>query len=149
MEGTIEPSHSRLLILQADVKRQNVRVLDAFGHVWMPRAMVENQPTNQLGLRGGTMVHFHNFNHMKIDWFPPLVLGVYDSSSKGVPLESHQVNRVPCGGGGGRMAVTASTTDSESCCVMAALSFVAREVFARLTRVERSRLDGCLNVSKN
>jgi hypothetical protein len=31
------------------------------------------------------MVHFHNFNHMKIDWFPPLVLGVCDSSGKGSP----------------------------------------------------------------
>jgi hypothetical protein len=95
------------------------------------------------------MVHFHNFHHMKINWFPPLVLGVCDSSSKEVPLESHQVSRVPSGGGGGRIAVTASTTDSESCCVRAALSFVARDVFATLTRVGRSRLDGCLNVSKN
>ncbi len=34
------------------------------------------------------MMHFHNFNHMKVDWFPPLVLGVCDSSSKGVPPES-------------------------------------------------------------
>ena len=95
------------------------------------------------------MMHFHNFNHMKIDGFPPLVLGVCDSSSKGVLLESHQVSRVPSGGGGGRIVITASTTDSESCCVRAALSFVARDVFARLTRVGRSRLDGCLNVSKN
>jgi hypothetical protein len=47
------------------------------------------------------------------------------------------------------MDITASTTDSASCCAMAALSFVARDVFARQTRVGRSRLEGCLNVSKN
>lgn len=47
------------------------------------------------------------------------------------------------------MVITASTTDSESCCAMAAFSFVARDVFARLTRLGRSRLEGRLNVSKN
>ena len=117
----------------------------------MSRAVVEDKPTKQLGLRGGTMLHFHNFNHVKIDWFSPLIFGICETKTpvRRFPLESHQVSRVPFGGGGGRMVITASTTDSESCCAMAALSFVAREVFARLTRLGRSRLEGCLNVSKN
>jgi hypothetical protein len=51
----------------------------------MPRAVVENEPTNQLGLGGGTMLHFHNFNHVKIDWLPPLVLGVCGSPCEAVP----------------------------------------------------------------
>jgi hypothetical protein len=97
------------------------------------------------------MLHFHNFNHVKIDWFPPLILGICEKpqSVRRFPLESHQVSRVPFGGAGGRMVITASTTDSESCCARAALSFVERDVFARLTRLGRSRLEGCLNVSKN
>ncbi len=31
------------------------------------------------------MLHFHDLNHMKVDWFPPLVLGVCDCSSKVAP----------------------------------------------------------------
>ena len=42
----------------------------------MPRAVVENEPTNQLCLRGSTVLHFHNFDHVKVDRFPPLVLGI-------------------------------------------------------------------------
>lgn len=96
------------------------------------------------------MLHFHNFNHVKIDWLPPLVLGVCGSPSEAIhSLERYQICRLPFDGAGGRMDITASTTDSASCCAMAALSFVARDVFARQTRVGRSRLEGCLNVSKN
>jgi hypothetical protein len=51
----------------------------------MPRAVVENEPTYQLGLGGGTMLHFHNFDHVKIDWFSPLVLGVCERTSEAVP----------------------------------------------------------------
>jgi hypothetical protein len=50
----------------------------------MPRAVVEDKPTKQLGLGGGTMLHFHNFNHVKIDWFSPLILGICKSPSEGV-----------------------------------------------------------------
>lgn len=32
------------------------------------------------------MLHFHNFNHVKIDWLPPLVLGVCEKS-EAVPPE--------------------------------------------------------------
>jgi hypothetical protein len=82
----------------------------------MPRAMVQNEATDQLSLRGRTVLHFHNFDHVKIDRFPPLVLGVCESPSDTLfsTMENNQVNRVPLDGGGGRMVITASTTDSES-----------------------------------
>lgn len=47
------------------------------------------------------------------------------------------------------MVITASTTDSASCWARATLSFVERDVFAKLMSVGRSRLEDCLNVSKN
>jgi hypothetical protein len=77
-ESTIEENGLRLLVLQADVERQNVSVLALLGHVWMTRVMVKNKPTNQLCLRGGMVLHFHDFDHVKIDRFSPLVLGILE-----------------------------------------------------------------------
>jgi hypothetical protein len=109
--------------------------------------MVEHKPAYQLCLGGGTVLHLHNFDHVKIDRLPPLVHGICERPSQLFPPRKPQ--GAPFGGGGGLIVITASTTDSASCWARAALSFVARDVFAKLMRVGRSRLEGCLNVSKN
>ena len=44
--------------------------------------MVEYKPTHQLCLRGGTVMHLHNFHHVKIDRFPPLVYGIFEKPSQ-------------------------------------------------------------------
>lgn len=38
--------------------------------------MIQDESANQLCLGGGPMLHFHDFNHMKIDGISPLIFGV-------------------------------------------------------------------------
>ena len=61
----------RLFILQTDVQSQDVSIFEPFWHVRVAGAMVENQPSNELGLRRRPMLHFHDFDHMKINGLLP------------------------------------------------------------------------------
>ena len=59
----------RLLVLQTDVQRKDVRVLNALGHVGVTSTMIQNEPADELGLTCGPVLHLHNFNHVKVDGF--------------------------------------------------------------------------------
>ena len=41
--------NTRLFILQADIQSQDIRVLHAFGHVWMSSTMIQDEATDKLG----------------------------------------------------------------------------------------------------
>ena len=56
--------YARLLVLETDVQRQDVRVFDALGHIWMSRTVVEDQTTDKLSLRCRSVLHLHNLNHV-------------------------------------------------------------------------------------
>lgn len=56
----------RLLVLQADVHRQDVRVLQPLRHVRVPRAVVQGQAADQLRLRGRPVLHLHDLHHVQV-----------------------------------------------------------------------------------
>jgi hypothetical protein len=72
MTSEYEKGNKRLLIFQTDVQSQDVRIFEPFWHIRVSSAMVEDQPPNELGLRRRPMLHFHDLNHVKINWLFPI-----------------------------------------------------------------------------
>ena len=71
-----------LLVLEAHIEREDVRVLDALGHVRVPRAMVQREAPDQLGVGGGPVLHLHDLDHEQVGLGGRLVdaqHGVHDS----------------------------------------------------------------------
>jgi hypothetical protein len=62
-----------LLILQRHIHRQNVRIFDALGHIGVTGSVIEDETLDELGFRGHAVLHFHDFNHVEVDWFGGLV----------------------------------------------------------------------------
>lgn len=114
----------------------------------MSWAVIQHQATYELGLRGGPVLHLHNLDHMEINRVAELILRIYDCRL-GMYATLRCGPGAPFEGGGGLIARTASTTEAANCFARVALSFVARDVWATLTRVARSSSIGCLNLSKN
>lgn len=69
--------HSRLLVFQADIEGQDVRVLDTLRHVRVSAAVVEDKTPHELSLGRRPMLHLHDLNHMEIDRFTELLWRVY------------------------------------------------------------------------
>ena len=65
--------HVRFLVFQADVQSENVCVLDAFGHIRMPRTMIQDQTADELRFRGSSVLHLHDLHHVQVDRLPELV----------------------------------------------------------------------------
>ena len=63
----------RLLVFQTDIQCKNVRVFDAFGHIRMPRPMIQDQTTNELCFGGGSVLHLHDLYHVQVDRLSELV----------------------------------------------------------------------------
>ena len=55
-----------LLVLQADVKRKDIRVLHPLGHIRVPRAVVEREAADELGIGSRPMLHLHDLDHVKV-----------------------------------------------------------------------------------
>ena len=68
-----ESSHIRFLVFQADIQSENICILDAFGHVRMPRAVIQDQTADELGFRSSSVLHLHNLHHVQVDRLPELV----------------------------------------------------------------------------
>lgn len=79
IEGYNMRKYARLLVLQTNVKGQDVSVLDAFGHVRMSCTMIEDKTANELGLGRSSMLHFHDLNHVQVDGVTDLVGRIYSS----------------------------------------------------------------------
>lgn len=56
----------RLLILETDVERQDVAVLEPLRHVWMACAVVEGQALDQLRVRRCSVLHLHDLYHVEV-----------------------------------------------------------------------------------
>jgi hypothetical protein len=65
--------HLRLLIFQTDVEGKNECVFQSLRHIWVSASMVEHQTADKLRLRGSSMLHLHNLNHMEINGISPLL----------------------------------------------------------------------------
>lgn len=74
----------RFLVLQTDVQRQYKRIFDAFGHVGMSGTVIHNETTNKLRLGCGSMLHFHDLDHVKINGFSILIFCVYPGECESV-----------------------------------------------------------------
>ena len=70
-------SYARFLVLETDVQCEDVRVLDAFRHVGMPRAVVQNQPTDKLRLGRRSVLHLHDLHHVQVNWLSELIWGIW------------------------------------------------------------------------
>ena len=65
----------RLLVFQRDVARENVRILQCFGHRWMTATVIEDDTTNESRVSLGSVLHLHDFDHVEIRWFAWFVEG--------------------------------------------------------------------------
>lgn len=58
-----------LFVFQRHVASQNVSIFNAFRHIGMTGAVIQDQATNKLRIQFCFVLHFHNLNHMQINWF--------------------------------------------------------------------------------
>mmetsp|Transcript_9799 Transcript_9799/g.25057 ORF Transcript_9799/g.25057 Transcript_9799/m.25057 type:complete len:363 (+) Transcript_9799:362-1450(+) len=59
--------HLTLVVLQGNVAGQDVAVFVVLGHVGVPRAMVQHQSVDKLGVSGHLVTHMHDFHHVQVD----------------------------------------------------------------------------------
>ena len=55
-----------LLVLHADVARQDVAVLERLGHVGVPAAVVHDDAPHQLRVGLGAVLHLHDLDHVQV-----------------------------------------------------------------------------------
>lgn len=58
---------SRLLVFERHVARENEAVLRALLHVWVARAVVENDALHERRVHVGLLRHLHDFDHEQVE----------------------------------------------------------------------------------
>eukprot|EP01136_Pigoraptor_vietnamica_P029896 Opistho-1_new@88456 len=108
-----------LLVLERNVARENVGVLDALLHVGVARTVVEHEALDELRVDVQLVPHLHNLDHVEVDRLPSR-----------------------------RIVRTASTTQSVSTSASSRCTFVRSDVRAMLARSSRSMGTFCFTLSR-